>query len=82
MNTKLSVLTLALFALKFSIDARSLKEDLYKGYAQMGGLNRQWLGLFKTLPVGIIVSQPKSDKNGKNDPTSTKIQSDKKTDNG
>jgi hypothetical protein len=60
MNTKLSVLTLALFALKFSIDARSLKEDLYKGYAKMGGLNRQWLGIFKTLPVGVIVTSPKN----------------------
>jgi len=59
MNTKLSVLTLALFALKFSLDARSLKEDLYRGYAQMGGLNKQWLGVFKTMPVGIIVAQPK-----------------------
>jgi hypothetical protein len=24
----------------------------------MGGLNKQWLGIFKTLPLGVIVSQP------------------------
>lgn len=56
-NTKLSMLTLAIFALKFSFDSWDMKEELFKGYVQMRTLNLQWLGMFKTLPVGVIVTK-------------------------
>ncbi len=58
LNIKISVLTLAIFALKFSYDSWDMKEELFTGYAKMRGLNMQWLGIFKTLPVGVIVAEP------------------------
>jgi hypothetical protein len=51
------MLTLALFALKFSFDSWGMKEELFMGYAKMRSLNMQWLGLFKTLPVGVIMAK-------------------------
>lgn len=57
LNTKLSMLTLALFALKFSFDSWGMKEELFMGYAKMRSLNMQWMGLFKTLPVGVIMAK-------------------------
>ena len=51
------MLTLALFALKFSFDSWGMKEELFMGYARMRSLNMQWLGLFKNLPVGVIIAK-------------------------
>jgi hypothetical protein len=48
--------TLALFALKFSYDSWHLKEELFLGFAKMRSLNMQWLGLFKKLPVGVMIA--------------------------
>jgi hypothetical protein len=57
LNTKISMLTLALFALKFSYDSWDMKEELFMGYAKMRVLNLQWLGLFKNLPVGVTMTK-------------------------
>jgi hypothetical protein len=56
MNTKLSVLILALFALWFSIDARELKDHFFSSYVKLSNLNTQWLKIFKKLPIGVIMS--------------------------
>lgn len=57
MNTKLSILMLALFALKFSIDAREYKDEFFARYVKMRGMNTQWLAIFKKLPIGVIISK-------------------------
>lgn len=57
MSTKLSVVTLAIFALKFSYDARNVKDHITQGLTEQKKVNKQWVGLFKKLPVGILITK-------------------------
>jgi hypothetical protein len=52
----LSVLTLAIFALKFSHDARAIKDKIVEGLSEQKNINNQWISLFKKLPIGILIT--------------------------
>lgn len=58
-NTQLSVLTLAIFSLKFANDARKIKDQILQGFTEQRSINQQWIRLFKKLPVGIVISNGK-----------------------
>lgn len=57
MNTKLSILTLSIFALKFSSDARQIKDQISLGLHEQSNINLQWISLFKKLPIGIVITK-------------------------
>lgn len=57
MSTKISIATLALFASKFSYDARDIKDFQIKNYSEQKKLNLQWMGIFKHLPVGVLITK-------------------------
>ncbi|CDW74581.1 multi-sensor hybrid histidine kinase [Stylonychia lemnae] len=56
-STKISVLTLAIFAFKFSADARDIKRNQFKNYVEQKNLNLQWMSIFKRLPIGILITR-------------------------
>lgn len=60
MNTKLTVLTLSMFALKFSKDARQIKDQISIGLNEQKNINQQWISLFKKLPIGIVIASGRS----------------------
>ena len=51
------VLTLAVFSLKFSLDGRLIKDEIFKYFCEQKQLNLQWMGIFKRLPIGILVTK-------------------------
>jgi hypothetical protein len=48
-NTKITVLIFSLFALRFSHDARSIKDSVSRRFSEQRSLNLQWISLFKNL---------------------------------
>jgi hypothetical protein len=56
-TTKVTILTLAIFGLKFSIDGRSIKDQIFNTFTEQKQLNLQWMGIFKRLPIGILVTK-------------------------
>lgn len=55
MNTRLTLVTLAMFALCFSHDARRIKDAISLGLSDQRNINKQWVNLFKKLPIGMVV---------------------------
>jgi c-di-AMP phosphodiesterase-like protein len=60
-NTKITVLMLSLFALRFSHDARSIKDSISRRFSEQRSLNLQWISLFKKLPIGIVITNKKQE---------------------
>ncbi len=58
-NTKLSILTLAIFALKLSNDARDIKDLIFKSLIEQKKMHLQWINIFKKLPLGILITNGK-----------------------
>ena len=59
-NTKLSVITLVIFSVKLSKDARDTRDMIFKSLAEQKSMHTQWLDIFKKLPIGIhITNGPK-----------------------
>lgn len=47
---------LALFSLKLSQKARDIKEMFYNSYNQQRVANTQWFGIFRSLPIGMLIA--------------------------
>jgi hypothetical protein len=45
-----------MFALKFSHDARVIKDKIVEGLSEQKNINTQWISLFKKLPIGILIT--------------------------
>eukprot|EP00347_Sterkiella_histriomuscorum_P019493 403341417 len=56
-GTKISIMTLAAFAFKFSYDAKGIKDQVFKSYLEQKQLNLQWMNIFKRLPIGILITR-------------------------
>lgn len=41
--------------MKFSLEAQKLKDEIFALYYQRDLSNRQWIGIFERLPIGILL---------------------------